>query len=73
MRFLTVDAEEPLLRANAIEALHGVPEYLGPAVRQGLTDPNRGVRFVAAMTVGKKQLMEIAPLVEGLLEDEQEP
>jgi HEAT repeat protein len=64
------DSTNPMLRANAIEALHGSPEDLERAVRIALGDENRGVRFVAAMTVGKKDLCELAPLVEPLLDDE---
>ncbi|MCZ6837210.1 MAG: HEAT repeat domain-containing protein, partial [Planctomycetota bacterium] len=64
-----MDSENPLLRANAIEALHGNPRVLVPAVLQGLTDENRGVRFVAAMTVGKQQIFEVASHLEPLLND----
>ena len=46
-------ADQPVLRANALEALYAVPDQAGPHVRRGLTDPNRGVRFVAAMIIGK--------------------
>jgi len=64
------DAEDPLLRANAIEALQGMPQYLAPVVRKGLLDANRGVRFVAVMTVGQKRLAELVPLVQPLVNDE---
>lgn len=63
------DSEDPLLRANAIEALHATPQYLAPILKHGLLDPNRGVRFVAAMTVGDLQMSEIAHLLSPLLED----
>jgi HEAT repeat protein len=61
---------EPLLRANAIEALHAAPERLEPAVRSGLGDENQGVRFVAAMMVGRQRLTSLAGLVEPLLADD---
>jgi HEAT repeat protein len=64
------DADDPLLRANAIEALHGMPQYLAPVVRKGLLDANRGVRFVAVMTVGQQRLVELASLVQPLVNDE---
>lgn len=60
---------EPLLRANAIEALHAVPSRVEDAVRSGLNDENPGVRFVAAFTVGKLKLKKSAPFVEPLLKD----
>jgi HEAT repeat protein len=59
----------PLLRANAIESLARVESSLIPAVRLGLGDPNRGVRFTAAMMVGRERLTQLAPLVEPLLND----
>ncbi|MFK7960641.1 MAG: HEAT repeat domain-containing protein [Phycisphaerales bacterium] len=58
-----------LLRANAIESLEPVPEALMPAVRLGLGDENRGVRFIATMMVGRKKMTSFAPLVEPLLDD----
>ena len=39
-------------------------------VRSGLGDENQGVRFVAAMTVGRKRLTSLAGLVEPLLADD---
>ncbi len=63
---------DPLLRANAIEALHHAPKHLQPAVSAALVDENRGVRFVAAMTIGKFRLRSIAHLLEPLLRDESE-
>ena len=64
-----VDADDPLLRANSIEALHAVPKYLAPAVQRGLVDKNHGVRYVAAMTVGQLQMRNISHLLEPLLDD----
>jgi len=60
------------LRANAIEALHEAPERIAEYARLGLADENRGVRFVAAMTVGKLRLESVASLAEPLLLDESE-
>lgn len=61
---------DAVLRANAIEAMHHAPEELDPFIRRGLADENRGVRFVAAMTLGKFQIKELAHLVRPLLMDE---
>ncbi|MCZ6446157.1 MAG: HEAT repeat domain-containing protein [Planctomycetota bacterium] len=59
-----------LLRANAIEALHRAPAELEPVVRRGVVDENRGVRFVAAMTIGTLRMEQLAYLLEPLLSDE---
>jgi HEAT repeat protein len=64
------ESNDPLLRANAIEALQNEPEHREAAIRRGLADENRGVRFVAAMSVGKARVATLAPLVEPLLHDE---
>ncbi|MGI9014792.1 MAG: HEAT repeat domain-containing protein [Phycisphaerales bacterium] len=65
-------ADHPQLRANAIEAMHAAPELLPPYVRNGLTDENRGVRFVAAMTVGRLRMKDLAGLIDPLLIDDSE-
>ena len=64
------ESTNPLLRANAIEALQATPEHLPPIVRRGLGDENRAVRFVAAMTVGKLKMQDEVSLLEPLLLDE---
>lgn len=66
------DARNPQLRANAIEALQPAPDYIEPVVRHGLADENRGVRFVAAMMVGRLRLEQLAPLLEPMRHDESE-
>jgi len=64
-------SSNPRLRANAIEALRYAPKpILEEAVRVGLGDDNRGVRFVAAMMVGEEELCTISLLLEPLLLDE---
>ena len=59
----------PLLRANAIEALHAAPGRVEPLTRLALTDNNVGVRFTAAMTIGKLRLTDSADLCRPLLSD----
>ena len=50
------ESKNPRLRANAIEALRYAPNtILETAVRLGLGDTNRGVRFVASMMIGDDQ------------------
>lgn len=71
LELLTREAlsESAMLRANSIEALHPVPTRAEAAARAGLTDPNIGVRYVAAMTVGKLKLSGMAPAVRPMLQD----
>lgn len=58
-----------LLRANAIEGMLNATPYVEEAVRRGLADENRGVRFVAAMGTGKMRLEHLSHLLEPLLTD----
>lgn len=60
---------DPLLRANAIEGLIAAPARVEPLVRAALVDENLGVRFVAAMAVGRLALIDSAPFVTPLLND----
>ena len=64
------DSTYALLRANALEAMRHAPDHIEPLVRRGLVDENRGVRFVATMTIGQLQLKQLAHLLEPLLRDE---
>lgn len=61
--------ENAEVRANAVEALQAVPTRVEPIVRASLSDPNLGVRYVAAMTVGQLRLADSAALVRPLLDD----
>ncbi|TVQ52442.1 MAG: HEAT repeat domain-containing protein [Phycisphaerales bacterium] len=65
-----VDSSNPLLRANAIEALQYAPNELEKVLPARLADENRGVRFIAVMSVGQHQLKELIPLVLPLVHDE---
>ncbi len=63
-------SDDPRSRANAIEALrHGNRAALSDAVRAGLVDENRGVRFVAVMMIGEAKLCETSILLEPMLDD----
>ena len=67
------ESSNALLRANAVESLRYAPlDVLENAVRIGLGDENRGVRFVASMMLGEKKLCKLALLLEPLLRDESE-
>ncbi len=63
---------QPIVRATAYEALEGNPDALYEAAPFGLIDENRGVRFVAAMSVGDAGLAGLAPLISPLLSDPSE-
>ena len=70
-----IESPQPLLRANAIEAVAGEGKVGDKALarellQRGLADPNRGVRFVSAMNVGLLPMCEETILVEPLLHDE---
>lgn len=62
-------SDDALMRANAIEALQPTTEPLREAALRGLVDPNEGVRFVAAMSIGRRNLCGVSHLLRPLLED----
>ena len=63
-------SQVPIYRANACEALVSSPEDLKAVVVPLLSDPNRGVRFVACVSVGRAKLTDLADAVQPLLVDE---
>ena len=60
------------LRVHAVEAMQFAPEELEDVLRSALGDANRGVRFGAAMMVGKLRLSSLAYLAEPLVDDPSE-
>jgi HEAT repeat protein len=62
-------SKNPQLRSNAIEALTLAPERLLPVTAKGLTDPNPGVRFAAAVTAGTQRLKSLVEAVRPLTDD----
>ncbi len=58
-----------ITRANALEAIQSAPTRAGDIVAPGLQDANPGVRFSAAMTVGRKKLSGLVESVRPLLRD----
>lgn len=62
----------PVLAANAIEELTVDPAALRKVVGPALVSPNRGLRFVATMAIGKARLTDMANLVQPLLMDQSE-
>ncbi len=65
---LTTDPN-PLIRANAIEALAEFPAKLEPEAAKALIDPNSGVRSTAAMMIGRVQRASKVAAVTPLLKD----
>jgi len=64
-----VRSPDPVIRANALEGMIAWPSLLREHVAGGLVDENRGVRFVAAMCIGRARLADLAHLVEPLVRD----
>lgn len=62
-------SREPIYRAHALEGLQARVGVLQPIACRLLADGNPGVRFAAAVTVGKKRLTECAHIVEPLVLD----
>ncbi len=52
---------DPLMRANAMEALEPAPEHLPEILLRGVNDENRGVRFVATVMVGRVRMQSLLP------------
>jgi HEAT repeat protein len=65
-------SSSPLIRANAIEALEAEPLILAELVPAALVDENRGVRFVAAMSIGRTRMQSLSHLLEPLQRDPSE-
>jgi len=63
--------DNPVIRAQAIEALHDVaPEQGLPWFREALSDPHAGVRFAACIVLGTMRHEPSKPLLERRLEDD---
>ena len=62
-------SDNALMRANAIEGMSPAPARCETLVRAGLADDNLGVRYAAALTVGRLKLKNSAPMVRPLLSD----
>ncbi|MGB0766364.1 MAG: HEAT repeat domain-containing protein [Phycisphaeraceae bacterium] len=65
-------SDDPRLRLAAIEAAQHAPDAALDLARNGLGDENPAVRFGALVTVGKLQLVDLAPAALDLLRDRNE-
>ena len=52
-------SSDPVIRANAIEAVQNVPDDAQPMITQGLQDQDELVRYASAMAAGKLKLIEL--------------
>lgn len=59
----------PVVRANAIEAASKAPTRATDIIRQALSDPNPGVRSVAAVAAGRTKISAVAPQIRPLVDD----
>lgn len=62
-------SSNPAIRANAVEAAGRTPQRFRTIIERGLIDSNLGVRAVAAMTIGRRRVAELAPRCRDLVED----
>ncbi len=65
----TAQGDNPILRANAIEAMQAVPDRVLPLAQLGLEDPAEPVRFVALITIGKLRIESLGAAAERMLDD----
>ena len=64
-----LDSEQPLLRANAVEAAEQLPPgEAQPLIAARLDDDDSRVRFAAAMSAGRMRLVELRPQIERMLD-----
>jgi len=64
------EAQWPLLRAHAVEAMLEAPDEARSIVIKLLRDENRGVRFAAAIAAGRLSMNDALPLLRPMLSDE---
>jgi HEAT repeat protein len=57
---VSAKSQDPILRANALEAAEALPNRLGPLVQQALMDQSSVVRYAALLTIGKLKLSGVA-------------
>ena len=62
-------AEDPFLRANAIEAMRPMPDRARPLVKLGVDDPAAVVRFAALMTAAELRMQDVGASAKSRLGD----
>jgi len=65
--------DDPVLRENALEAVRHLNDPVArEIIPKGLDDPERVVRFRAALAAGEHQLAEVRPKLEGMVDEKDE-
>jgi HEAT repeat protein len=62
-------SQDPILRANALEAAEALPNRIGPLVQQALMDQEPVVRYAALLTIGKLKVAGVATNARQYLND----
>ena len=62
-------SQDPILRANALEAAEALPNRIRPLVQQALMDQESVVRYAALVTIGKLKLSDVATNAKQFLND----
>ncbi|MFG0251030.1 MAG: HEAT repeat domain-containing protein [Phycisphaeraceae bacterium JB051] len=65
-------SQDPILRANALEAAEALPNRIGPLVQQALMDQSAVVRYAALLTIGKLKLSGVAANARQFINDPNE-
>lgn len=65
-------SQDPVLRANALEAAESLPNRIGPLVQQAMMDSEPLVRYAALLTIGKLKVSGVAANARQYLNDPNE-
>lgn len=69
---VSAKSQDPILRANALEAAESLPNRIGPLVQQAMMDPEPVVRYAALLTIGKLKISGVAANARQYLNDSNE-
>ncbi len=69
---VSAKSQDPILRANALEAAEALPNRIGPLVQQALMDQSPVVRYAALLTIGKLKLSGVAANARQFINDPNE-
>ncbi|HCD35090.1 MAG TPA: hypothetical protein DER01_21975 [Phycisphaerales bacterium] len=69
---VSAKSQDPILRANALEAAESLPNRISPLVQQALMDNEEVVRYAALLTIGKLKLSGVAANARQYLNDPNE-
>ncbi len=66
-------SDDPLMRANALEAIQHAPDHALPVVTLALEDPEPGVKFAALYTIGELRLNALVHAAKPLIRRSEQP